>query len=75
MISETTSRKIDYWTEIETAAKNGTGAPEHDCPDDNPEPQGCQVCADYYESRKWWLEQLTNKFLEQLANKFNEKLL
>jgi hypothetical protein len=55
MISEKTTRKIDYWTEIETAAKNGTGAPEHDCGR-----EGCQVCADYYESRKWWVEQKSN---------------
>lgn len=54
MISEKTQNNLDYWAKIEGAAKDGTGVPEHDChagPED-----GCQVCADYYDSRRRWIK-------------------
>ena len=59
----TKQEELDYWAKIETAAKQGTPAPEHD--HDNP--RECEVCADYFESRKWWIE---NKSKET-----NQKLL
>jgi hypothetical protein len=62
MISETTSRKIDYWTEIETAAKNETGVPEHECKIDG----GCQVEVDYLDSVKFWREQKSKENNETL---------
>ena len=54
---KTKQEELDYWSMIETAAKNGTGIPDHDCSQE----VGCQVEIDYQESRKFWLEQEAEK--------------
>jgi len=62
MISEQTQRELDYWTLIYGNAKEGIGAPEHDCPlVGGHGEKGCRVCADYWEARRWWLEQKKNE--------------
>ena len=54
--------ELDYAAKIESAAKNGTGVPDHDCKIEN----GCEIEQDYHDSRAWWLEVQSKKTNQKL---------